>query len=92
MAMEYRTRLRPPPLPMDAATAAAMARHYAEAIAAAGGRAQAAAMAAAKVQARRDDEPPDERLRLQRLYAQVYTRDELETLMLDGFAALGLGG
>ncbi len=88
--MDYRTRLRPPPLPMDAAAAATMARHYAEAIAAAGGRVRAAAIAAAKVSARRDDEPPGERLRLQRLYAEVYTRDELETLMLDSFAALGL--
>ncbi len=67
-----------------------MARHYAAAIATAGGRTQAARGAAAQVIARRADETPDEHLRLQRLYAQVYTRAELETLMLDTFDALGL--
>lgn len=92
MPLVYRTRLRPPPLPLEARAAAVMARHYAAAIQAAGGRAQAAAAAAEGVLARRADEPPDERLRLQRLLAQVHTREELETLMLDTFDALGLGG
>jgi hypothetical protein len=90
MAMVYRTRLRPPPLPLDAGTSASMARHYAAAIGAAGGRMQAARAAAAGVFARRADEAPDEHARLQRLYAQVYTREEIETLMLDTFDALGL--
>jgi hypothetical protein len=90
MAMAYRTRLRPPPLPLDAGTSVSIARHYSTAIDAAGGRVQAARAAAVGVFARRGDEAPSEQLRLQRLYAQVYTREEIETLMLDTFDALGL--
>jgi len=90
MPSPYRTRLRPPPLPLEARPAAAMARHHAAAIRAAGGRTQAARAAVDKVLARPADDPPGERRRLQRLMAVVYTREELETLMLDTYDALGL--
>jgi hypothetical protein len=91
MAMIYRTRLRPTPLPLEARTAAAMSRHHAAAIAAAGGRTMAARAAIDALLARGGGGPANERSRLHRLFAQVYTREELETLMLDTYGALGLG-
>lgn len=90
MALNYSKDLSIAPLPLDERTAAELGRDYAAKIAAAGSREQAARLAANTVLARRDDEVPSEHQRLQRLYARVYTRVELERLMLNSFDALGL--
>jgi hypothetical protein len=90
MALDFKERLTLSPLPLDERASVAMARRYVAGIAAAGGLAEAARVATNAVLARRADETPTEHLRLQRLYAKVYTRVELETLMLNTFAALGL--
>lgn len=92
MALDYKEQLNVSPLPLDERSAAVLGRHFAAKIVAAGGPEQAARVAADAVLTRRADEPPDEHHRLQRLYAQVYTRKELERLMRNGFDALGLGG
>lgn len=90
MALEFKERLTLSPLPLDERASVVMARRYAKGIEAAGGRPQAARAAIDALFARRADEPPSEHSRLQRLYAQVYTRGELETLMLENFRELGL--
>lgn len=92
MALNFKENLNLSPLPQDEGTAAVLGRDFAAKIVAAGGRQAAARAAATAVLARRADEPPSEHQRLQRLYAQVYSREELEKLMLNSFDALGLRG
>jgi hypothetical protein len=92
MALNFKESLNLSPLPQDEGSAAVLGREFAAKIAAAGGRQQAARAAATAVLARRVDEAPSEHQRLQRLYAQVYRRDELEKLMLNSFDTLGLRG
>lgn len=92
MPLQFRNELDIPALPVDVAAAGALARQYAADIAAAGSRKAAAKAAVDAVLARPDDEPAGERHRLQRLYADVYTRAELERLVLNSFAEVGLRG
>ena len=90
MPLQFKEVLNIPPLPVDEARAGMLGRMYATEIATAGGRQQAARAAAAAVMLRTSNEPASEAGRLQRLFAQVYTRAELEQLMLNTFDALGL--
>jgi hypothetical protein len=90
MALNFKENLNLSPLPQDEGSAAVLGRDFAAKIVAAGGRQAAARAAATAVLARRAVEPPSEHQRLQRLYAQVYSRIELEKLMLNTFDALGL--
>lgn len=90
MPLQHQADLEIPPLPLDAASAAVIARRYAAAIAAAGSAAAAATAAIDAMYARAEAGAVGERSRLQRLYARVYTRSELERLMLNSFAELGL--
>jgi hypothetical protein len=90
MPLQFHESLNVTPLPVDQLTAGVLGRAFAARITAAGGRDNAARAAADAIIARRADEAPSEVGRLQRLFAQVYTRAEIERLMLNTFDSLGL--
>ena len=90
MPIEFAEDLVLEPLPVTDLTAAVLARQHAASIAAAGGRMPAAQRAVDAILARPVDEAASEHGRMQRLFAQVYTRAELERLMLATFETLGL--
>jgi hypothetical protein len=91
MPLQFSESLDLSPLPVDQSTASALGRDFAAKIAALGGRQNAARAAADAILARSASEAPSELVRLQRLFAQVYTREEIERLMLNTFDSLGLG-
>ena len=78
------------PLPVDERTAPVLYLHFKTNIDALGSRETAASKIVEAIYALPADATPSEQSRLQNLYAQVYTRTELEQLVLNSFAALGL--
>jgi hypothetical protein len=90
MPLQYKIDLEIAPLPLDATSAAVISRGYAAGIAVAGSAAAAATTAIDALYGRAEAGTVGERSRLQRLYARVYTRAELERLMLSSFGELGL--
>lgn len=90
MEISYNERLDLQPLPVNVATATILSRVLQKKVTAEGGHAKAATKVADVIIARLSDDSPSELARLQRLYAQVYTRAELELLALNTFDALRL--
>lgn len=78
------------PLPHDESTALALAAHLHDQVRSLGSRAAVAKAAVDGIHGRLSDTTPSEAGRLQRLYAVVYTREELERLMLDTMDHLGV--
>lgn len=78
------------PIPVDARRAARQALLLQEKIAAAGGREPAVAAAVDAIYAARPNDPPGELKRLRLLYRSFYSRAELEGLVRNTFASLGL--
>ncbi len=90
MTITYDNKLKIPLLPVDARTAALMSNHFREKIIEDGGRNNCITKIVDTILALSPDEQVSEILRLQRLYAQVYSRMELESLVSDTFDDLGL--
>jgi len=79
-----------PPIPVDPTLAARQAVHIQGLIDAAGGVPQATTRAVDAIYAASPDGEPSELLRLRLLYRRAYTREELERLVSNTFADLGL--
>jgi hypothetical protein len=92
MAIAYRERFSIPPLPVDAATASAMGQHFAQKLAQVGGLDALVAKVTDGILTRPAGDPPTALSRLNRLYAQVYTREEIEGLARNTLAGLKIGG
>lgn len=90
MTLEFKETLDLIPLPMDERTAAVMGQHYREKIDEAGGIEKAAEMAVDAIYRTVHQKKATERGRLQRLYSQVYTREELKRLVINTFKSTGL--
>ena len=90
MPLTFKESLRIQPLPLDQHSAVALATHFREQVGALGSCAAVARGAADGIFARSAGTDAGELARLQRLYATAYTREELERLMLDNLAQLGL--
>lgn len=90
MQIIYSKSLDLQPLPVSATIAARLSRVLQKKIDDAGGREKAVKKAADVIIASSSDDSPSERSRLHVLYAQVYSRIELEGLALNTFDALGL--
>ncbi len=90
MALKFKETLDLIPLPMDERTAAVMGQHYREKIDEAGGMEKAVEMAVETICRTVRQKKVTERGRLQRLYSQVYTREELKRLIINTFKSAGL--
>ena len=91
MPIRFKENLTIPPLPLRDIEAAILARQHAASIKAAGSVAEAARIAIDALIEPSSGTLISEHARLQRLYTQVYTRAELEHLMLSVFNSLELG-
>jgi len=92
MAINFQEDLVIPPLPLSDVEAVALSKHYAAAITSAESAEAAARVAVDNIIESASEDGNTEHQRLHRLYTQVYTRTELENLMLNTYASLGLGG